>query len=109
VVSRIHVEDLSLLVLAALDRAAPGEIFVVADDAPVPQIEVVRWLCARLGVEPPPAAPPEEIHETLRHNRAVDNAHIKRALGVTLRYPTYREGFEACLAVERAPGALPLP
>lgn len=100
VVSRIHVEDLARLTLAALERAAPGEIFVVADDAPVPQIEVVRWLCARLGLELPPSAPREELHETLRHDRAVDNTKIKGALGMTLLYPSYREGFEACLAVE---------
>lgn len=100
VVSRVHVEDLARLALAALDRGAPGETFVVGDDAPVPQIEVVRWLCARLGLELPKAAPREELHETLRHDRAVDNAKIKRALEMTLLYPSYREGFEACLAVE---------
>ncbi|WP_434046384.1 MULTISPECIES: NAD-dependent epimerase/dehydratase family protein [Sorangium] len=100
VVSRIHVEDLARLALAALERAAPGEAFPVADDAPVPQIEVVRWLCARLGLELPAGAPREDLHETLRHDRAVDNAKIKRALGMTLLYPSYREGFEACLAVE---------
>jgi nucleoside-diphosphate-sugar epimerase len=102
VVSRIHVEDLARLALAALDRAAPGDVFVVGDDAPVPQIEVVRWLCARLGLDLPEIAPREELHETLRHDRAVDNAKIKRALEVMLLYPSYREGFEACLAVESA-------
>ncbi|AUX40899.1 nucleoside-diphosphate-sugar epimerase [Sorangium cellulosum] len=106
VVSRIHVEDLARLALAALDRAAPGEDFVVADDTPVPQIEVVRWLCARLGLELPAGAPREALHETLRHDRAVDNAKIKRALGMALLYPSYREGFEACLAVEAASPAL---
>ncbi|WP_437985367.1 NAD-dependent epimerase/dehydratase family protein [Sorangium sp. So ce117] len=103
VVSRIHVEDLARLALAALeraDRAGPGEAFLVADDAPVPQIEVVRWLCARLGLALPAGAPREELHETLRHDRAVDNAKIKRALGMALLYPSYIEGFEACLAVE---------
>ncbi|WP_437716683.1 NAD-dependent epimerase/dehydratase family protein [Sorangium sp. So ce448] len=103
VVSRIHVEDLARLALAALeraDRAAPAEAFVVADDAPVPQIEVVRWLCARLGLALPAGAPREDLHETLRHDRAVDNAKIKRALGMALLYPSYIEGFEACLAVE---------
>ncbi|AUX21182.1 nucleoside-diphosphate-sugar epimerase [Sorangium cellulosum] len=100
VVSRVHVEDLARLALAALDRAAPGEVFVVADDAPVPQIEVVRWLCARLDLELPASAPRDAVHETLRHDRAVDSAKIQRVLGVTLRYPSYREGFEACLAAE---------
>ena len=31
-------------------------------------------------------------------NRRVSNARIKRELGVTLAYPTYREGLRALLA-----------
>jgi len=112
VVSRIHVTDLAMLALAALAgpdarRArgaaqAPldGRAFVVADDTPVPQIEVLQWLAELLAVPLPPSAPIEEVSATLRHDRAVDNGAIKRALGVALRYPSYREGFAACLAAE---------
>jgi nucleoside-diphosphate-sugar epimerase len=103
VVSRIHVTDLAKLalgVLASDDPKFAGSVFVVADDAPVPQIEVIRWLCARLELPLPASAPLEEVAETLRHDRAVDNRHIKRALSHSLDYPTYREGFEACWVVE---------
>jgi len=103
VVSRIHVADLASLVLAAmaapLDRVR-GEVFVVADDAPVPQIEVIRWLCARLDLPLPAALPIREVAPTLRHDRAVDNTRIKRALSSSLAYPSYREGFEACITAE---------
>lgn len=102
VVSRIHVEDLARLALAALDQGVRGEVFAIGDDAPVPQIEVVTWLCGRLGLPLPPAAAPGEVHETLRHDRAVQNARVKEALGLSLLYPTYREGFEACFAAEGA-------
>jgi nucleoside-diphosphate-sugar epimerase len=102
VVSRVHVEDLARLALAALDRPLRGQVFTVADDAPVPQIEVVTWLCHRLHLPLPPAARPDEVHDTLRHDRAVSNAAIKRALGLELLYPTYREGFEACFADEKS-------
>ena len=105
VVSRIHVEDLARLALAALGQGLRGEIFVVGDDAPVPQIEVVTWLCGRLHLPLPPAAAPGEVHESLRHDRAAQNARIKAALGLPLLYPSYREGFEACLAVESAGSA----
>lgn len=106
VVSRIHVEDLARLALATLDRRLRGEVFTVGDDAPVPQIEVVTWLCRRLHLPLPPEAQASEVHETLRHDRAVRNARIKAALGISLLYPSFREGFEACLAVESASGSL---
>jgi nucleoside-diphosphate-sugar epimerase len=114
VVSRIHVADLAELVLgvfrraesappAAADDGAPrGQAFVAADDTPVPQIEVVRWLCERLDLPIPAHAPIEEVPETLRHDRAVDNRRVKAWTGVSLIYPSYREGFPACLAAERA-------
>jgi nucleoside-diphosphate-sugar epimerase len=101
VVSRVHVEDLARIALAALERGAAGDVFVVADDTPVPQIVAVRGLCAMLGVEVPASVPLEEAAETLRHDRAVDNRRVRERLGVTLRFPSWREGFAHCLAVER--------
>jgi nucleoside-diphosphate-sugar epimerase len=97
VISRIHVDDLAALALAALDRGRRGETYVVGDLAPVPQIEVVRWLVDRLGIPMPGSAPPEALHPTLRGSRAVDPSRALSDLGVTLRYPTYREGFAAAL------------
>ena len=96
-VSRIHVDDLAQFVLAALERRPPGAIFVVGDDAPGPQREVVAWLVDRLGVPMPPSVPLDEVDETLRHDRRVDPTEAKRVLGVVLAYPTFREGFAACL------------
>lgn len=100
VVSRIHVEDLATLCLAALDRGVPGATYPVADDAPVPQVEAARWLVARLGVAMPGSVSASEAPETLRHDRSVDGREAQAALGVTLRFPSWREGFEHCLAVE---------
>lgn len=98
VVSRIHVDDLAALAFAALERGVRGRVLVVGDDAPVPQREVVAWLAERLGVPMPASVPLDEVDESLRADRAVDASEAKRALGVSLRYPTYREGFEACFA-----------
>ncbi len=100
VISRIHVEDLARLALAALSGAPKGEVFVVADDAPVPQAEVIEWLCARLGVDKPAEVPRNHLPPTLRNDRRIDGRKIQQTLCVSLRYPTYREGFAACLAVE---------
>jgi nucleoside-diphosphate-sugar epimerase len=101
VVSRIHVTDLARLALAALDHGAHGAIFNAADATPAPQIEVITWLAARIGVPVPPSVPAESLHETLRHDRAIDGSRGRRELGVALVYPSYVEGFEACLDLDR--------
>jgi nucleoside-diphosphate-sugar epimerase len=114
VVSRIHVADLAEMVLGVFRRARAGEtthaarseVFVAADDTPVPQIEAIAWLCRRLGVPMPPSVPIDEAPTTLRHDRAVDNGRIKAWTDLTLLYPSYREGFEACLAAEASVDAV---
>ncbi len=85
-VSRIHVEDLVELIVAA----KPGT-FVVGDRDPAPHIEVVRFICEKYGVPLPPFAPLSEVDETLRHDRQVDPTFALETLGVTLKYPSYRD------------------
>jgi nucleoside-diphosphate-sugar epimerase len=94
--SRIHVADLAALLLAS-DRA-PGETFVVGDREPCPQREMVSWLCRRLDVPFPASAPLSEVHETLRRNRRIDASRALSHLGVTLQFPSYREGFADALS-----------
>jgi uncharacterized protein YbjT (DUF2867 family) len=98
VISRLHLDDLASLAIAALDPTLRGETFVVGDLAPTPQLEVVTWLCDRLGRPLPPSAHPDQVHPTLRGGRAVDPRRALSRLGVTLRYPTYREGFAAAIS-----------
>jgi nucleoside-diphosphate-sugar epimerase len=88
--SRIHVEDLAALLLAS--AATPGETFVVGDLEPCRQRDMVTWLCQQLALPFPASAPLSEVHETLRRNRRIDSSRALERLGVTLRYPSYREG-----------------
>jgi len=88
--SRIHVDDLAALALATPRLRA--EVLVIGDLEPAPHGEVVRWIAEQHGVELPPSVPLEEVHETLRADRRVDPREALRRLGVTLRYPSYREG-----------------
>lgn len=105
VFSRIHVEDIAATVLAALARPAPGAVYNVADDLPASTAEVIAHACDLLAVPVPPLVPWAEIAPTMSamarsfyaENRRVRNDRIKRELGVTLRYPTYREGLQAIL------------
>lgn len=97
--SRIHVDDLAAFVLAS--ERARGQTFVVGDAEPAPHIEVVRWICREYGVPEPPSVPIESVHETLRGDRRVDASRAARALGVTLRYPSYRDGMRREPGVSR--------
>ncbi|MDB4973251.1 MAG: Nucleoside-diphosphate-sugar epimerase [Myxococcaceae bacterium] len=88
--SRIHIDDLAAFALGAI--ATRGITFVVGDLEPAPHIDVVRYVCDTYGVPLPPALPWQEVHETLRADRLVDSSYARFELGVSLRYPSYREG-----------------
>jgi nucleoside-diphosphate-sugar epimerase len=106
VFGRVHVDDIVQVLRASMVRPNPGAIYNVADDEPAPPQDVVAFACELLGVAPPPAVPYEdaELSPMARSfyadNRRVDNARIKRELGVSLRYPTYRAGLRAILEQE---------
>lgn len=97
VVSRIHVDDLAALLLAALERGVPGSTHLVGDHAPTPHLEVVQFLCERMGLPLPLSAPLSEVSPTLRRGRRVAPSQALAALGVALRYPTFRDGYGAIL------------
>jgi nucleoside-diphosphate-sugar epimerase len=103
VFSRIHVADIATTVLAATARPSPGAIYNVADDLPAANADVIAYACALLALPVPPLVPWAEIAPTMSamarsfyaENRRVRNDRIKRELGVTLAFPTYREGLRA--------------
>lgn len=101
-VSRIHVDDLAELLLAS--RKVRGETFVVGDLEPATQREIVGWICTEYGCPFPPSVAASEVPETLRRNRRVDPRRALAALGVTLRYPSYRDGMKRS-ELERPPPA----
>ncbi|MBB6252499.1 SDR family oxidoreductase [Nitrospirillum iridis] len=108
--SRIHIHDLGSAVMASMTAPNPGAIYNVADDHPCPSPEVVAYAAQLLGVEPPPLVPFEQAALSpmatsfYGENKRIANARIKAELGVSLRYPSYREGLDDQLAAERAAG-----
>jgi nucleoside-diphosphate-sugar epimerase len=106
VFSRMHVEDIAAAVDASLHRPEAGALFNLADDEPAPPQDVIDYACRLLGVPSPPLIPIEEaqLSEMARSfyadNKRVSNALMKRALGLILLYPTYREGLSAILDSE---------
>ena len=102
-ISRVHVDDLAAALFALLVRDTRGALYVAGDLLPSPHIEVVKWICDALAIPMPQPAPAATTDETLRQNRHVDSSRIRKDLGLSLAYPTYREGYAHCLTEDRAP------
>ena len=98
-ISRIHVEDLAALTEAALFSDLTGS-YPVADDEPARAIDITRFCCALLNLPVPPPERGLPGEDTRRANRRVDGSAIRNALGVNLRFPSYRSGIPAALAAE---------
>jgi uncharacterized protein YbjT (DUF2867 family) len=96
--SRIHVDDLVAFILASFSSGKQGETYVVGDIKPASHYAVAEFLCREMGLPMPPSADINEVHHTLRYNRNVDASRALRELHVNLKYPTYKEGYSACLA-----------
>lgn len=105
--NRIHIDDVVQTLIASINKPNPGAIYNVADDEPTTSYEVIRFACNLLGVDTPPLVPYDQaelapiVRSFYKDNKRVRNDLIKSELGVTLHYPDYRSGLQACLAVEQ--------
>ncbi len=101
VFSRIHVEDIAQALAASIARPRPGAIYNVCDDDPAPPQDVIEYAAQMLGRPVPPAVPFDTAHMTamarsfFAESKRVRNDRMKKDLGVSLKYPTYREGLAA--------------
>ncbi len=103
VFNRAHVGDIAQVVLASMAQPRAGAVYNVSDDEPAPPQEVIAYASELLGVEAPPEVDFDTADMTpmarsfYSDNKRVGNALIKNELGVTLKYPTYREGLQQVL------------
>lgn len=108
VFSRIHVEDIAAVLLASVERPNPGRIYNVCDNAPAPPQDVIGHAAELLGLPLPPEVPWEtaDLSPMARsfyaESKRVRNDRLKDELGVTLTYPSYREGLRSLLADDQA-------
>lgn len=107
VFSRIHVDDIAQVLLASIKAPRPGRIYNVNDDLADPPEDVIAYAAELLGVPVPPEVPFDEAEMTpmarsfYAECKRTRNDRIRKELGVELLYPTYREGLQALLEVER--------
>jgi nucleoside-diphosphate-sugar epimerase len=104
VFNRTHVDDIATVLEAAIAQPHRFDTYNVTDDEPGPPQDVVAFAAELLGMPVPPDIPYEAANLSpmgrsfYDENKRVRNDRIKSALGVTLRYPTYREGLRGVLA-----------
>ena len=110
VFNRIHVEDIANIVEASIAQPHAGAIYNVSDNEPAPPQDVVAHACELLGRPPPPEITFEEADLTpmgrsfYGENKRVSNRLVREDLGVTFKYPTYREGLAALVnSLEKRP------
>lgn len=107
VFNRIHVEDISKVLFSSVQNPKPGSIYNVTDNEPAPPQDVVTYAAEVLYVPPPPFVSFEDAdlspmgRSFYGENKRVSNKRIRDELGVTLSYPTYREGMAALARLVR--------
>ncbi len=102
VFNRIHVNDIGGIVHAALTQNKTG-IFNGVDDEPASSYDVQTYAASLLNLPPPPEVMFEQAQlspmaqEFYSRCKRVRNERVKAELGYQFKYPSYREGLQACL------------
>lgn len=98
-VSRIHLDDLACIIETCfMKERLELSTYVVGDLQPSTHLETITWLCQEMGAELPAFAPLDQVTPTLRGNRQIDSSRLLNELGITLQYPTYKEGYREILS-----------
>ncbi|AGZ78568.1 hypothetical protein U370_00540 [Anaplasma marginale str. Dawn] len=101
--SRMHVEDIAGTILASMLNPKPASIYNCADDLPCRYAEVIAYGASLLGSEAKMGPELSSVCSNAAHahfpapERRVSNDKIKRELGISLQYPTYKTGLQAIL------------
>ena len=106
--SFVHVEDVAVATLAAVERGAAG-IYNIVDDEPAPVREWLPALAQMAGAKSPRRVPTfvarmlagSAVVAMMTESRAGSNAKAKRELGWQPRHPSWRQGFAEVIAAQR--------
>lgn len=107
VFNRVHVDDIARVLAAAMSGRGVHDIYNVADDEPAPPQDVISYAADLMGIAPPPEVAFDEAQLSpmarsfYESNRRVSNARLNGDLGVSLKYPNFREGLRGIFALRR--------
>jgi nucleoside-diphosphate-sugar epimerase len=87
-----HREDAAELVLAAVTRGEAGSVYHGSDAEPACKRDVVSWIAKALGI-----LPHRDDVPWSGSNRRISSVRSRRSLGVSLTYPSFREGLAPLL------------
>lgn len=104
--NRIHLDDLAIVCLAAMERGSDGAVYNVSDGTPGNMADYFNQVADRAGLPRPPVVSRSDADRTLsagllsylaesrrlRNRKMLDELHIK------LRYPTLESGLDNCFA-----------
>lgn len=100
VFNRVHVQDIGRISALAMRSGLTGT-FNLTDDEPAPPQDLVTYAAKLMDIDPPKEIAFDKANLTdmarsfYADNKRVSNAAIKKALGIELLYPSYREGLKA--------------
>jgi len=104
---RIHVDDIvgALQHNLALPAASRPQTLILADEYPCPSSETLGYAAHLLGCKLPGLQEYDQIAATMSpmarsfwsENRRVSSALLRQGLNYRLHYPSFREGYRACL------------
>jgi 2-alkyl-3-oxoalkanoate reductase len=101
--SFIHIDDAARFTFAAITRGAPG-IYNIVDDDPAPVSQWLPALAEAVGAKPPRKIPAwiarlviGDAVVFMTDVRGASNGKAKRAFGLDLIWPSWRDGFKTGL------------
>lgn len=106
VFGRIHVEDIAQALFASTEKPNPPRIYNITDDEPAAPEDILAYAAELLGMELPEPVAFEDADMTpmarsfYAECKRVHNDRMKEELGVSLKYPGYREALDAIYKAE---------
>ncbi len=104
--NRIHVDDIAQALYASILSPDPAGLYNICDDDPAPPQDVIGYAAELLGLPLPPVISFEDAdlspiaRSFYAENKRIRNDRIKKDLGVSLKFPSYKQGLKNILEAE---------
>jgi len=103
--NRVHADDLANVCATAATKAPANSIYNVSDGQPTTMTDYFLQVADLLAIDPPPVISLDEARATLSEallsfldeSKRLDNSKMLKELGISLIYPSLKEGLPACI------------